>query len=241
MCNSSAITDKGKYRTHDDPMVIVSRCYDKQEVYFEAPPSATLQQEMSVFIDWFNNSKQELSFLERAVIAHVYFESIHPFEDGNGRIGRVLVEKALSQDLEHPVLIAISQIITKRKKEYYSALESCNHTLNVDNWIKFFSKVILQAQEKSFILINFLMSKTNLMSSLSGKINKRQKKALLRMFEEGPKGFSGEVSAENYISIIKASRATATRDLTDLVEKRALYKTGKLKNTRYWLNIDKME
>ncbi len=234
---NSKISDIGKYRTHTDPMQVIAGRYDKHEVYFEAPPSSILDKEMTHFIDWFNDSSQCSSVLAKAAVSHVYFESIHPFEDGNGRIGRALVEKILSKNLGYPSLIAVSQIITKKKKEYYAALGHCNRTLNIQNWVLFFSEIILEAQKESLDLIHFLMGKSLLMNRLEGHINNRQKKVLLRMFAEGLKGFSGGLSAENYIAITKTSRATATRDLLDLLEKGALRKTGQLRHTRYWLNL----
>ena len=227
----------GKYRSHDEPMQIVSQRYGDSVVHFEAPPSHSVEKEMTAFIDWFNSSDKE-SILGRASQAHVHFESIHPFEDGNGRIGRALVEKALSQSLGHPTLIAISQTIEMRKKEYYSYLAQCNRTLDIESWVLFFSEVILQAQGYSVRLINFLIHKSKLMNSLSGKMNSRQEKALLRIFAEGVDGFDGGLSAENYMAITKTSRATATRDLSDLVKKGALSKTGELRHTRYWLSLD---
>jgi Fic family protein len=233
----SSMTDCGKYRTHAEPMRIVSHRYDSPKIFFEAPPSARVFHEMAVFIDWFNSTNNSGPILGRAAIAHIYFESIHPFEDGNGRIGRVLSEKILSQGVGRPVLIAISKMLEKRKKEYYSALEKCNRTLEVQNWVEFFSSVILQAHEESMSLLYFLIEKSKMLNALSGQINLRQEKVLLRMFEEGPNGFKGGLSAENYISITKTTRATATRDLTDLVEKGALVKTGELRHTRYRLNL----
>ncbi len=238
MKNEYRISDIGKYRTHEEPMQVVSGRLDKQIVYFEAPPSKDLMSEMKRFIKWFNDSKTDESILIRAAIVHLYFESIHPFEDGNGRIGRALVEKALSQSLRKPTLIAVSQIITKRKKEYYKALAKCNNTLNINKWIKYFAGIIVQAQEEALKMINFLMTKSKLMNELKGKINKRQEKVLIRMFGEGLEGFSGGLSAENYISISKTTRATATRDLADLVKKGAMKKTGQLRHTRYWLNVN---
>lgn len=237
MQRDNRITDIGKYRTHLDTMQIVSDRLDRQRVYFEAPPSTKLHHEMKTFIHWFNHSEKEKSALARASVAHVYFESIHPFEDGNGRIGRALVEKALSQSLKHPTLIAISEEIAKHKKEYYAALAACNRTLEIGHWLNFFSEMIVTAQEASLILIDFLMAKFKLMNSLQGQINERQEKALLRIFAEGPKGFKGGLSAENYIAITKTSRATATRDLADLVNRGVLNKTGHLRHTRYYLNL----
>ena len=234
---SSSITDRGQYRTHADPMQIVSNRYGSQIVFFEAPPSSRVLEEMAAFIEWFNTSKGSGSILVRAALAHVYFESIHPFEDGNGRIGRILVEKILSQGVGQPILIAVSKLLEKRKKEYYSALEKCNRTLEIQHWIEFFSSVILQAHEESLNLLYFLIEKSKILNALSGELNPRQIKALLRMFEEGPNGFKGGLSAENYITITKTTRPTATRDLTDLVEKGALTKTGELRHTRYHLNL----
>lgn len=238
MQHDQGIADVGKYRTHPDPMQIISGRYDRQRVYFEAPPSHEVPQQMEDFIRWFNASRGQEPALTRAAIAHLYFENIHPFEDGNGRIGRALVEKALSQCLGQPTLIAVSQVITQRKKDYYAALGACNRTLNANAWVRFFGEVIVESQEESLASIHFLMAKSSLMHQMVDKINQRQEKVLLRMFAEGVKGFSGGLSAENYITITKASRATATRDLADLVEKKALIKTGKLRNTRYWLNVD---
>ncbi|MBA3958224.1 MAG: Fic family protein [Parachlamydiaceae bacterium] len=235
--NQLHITDCGTYRTHAEPMQIISRRYDAPKVFFEAPPSEMISKEMAAFVDWFNSTHTSEPILGRTAIAHVYFESIHPFEDGNGRIGRLLVEKMLSHSVERPVLIAVSKVLERRKKEYYAALERCNRTLDVDHWVEFFADVVLQAQEESMRLLYFLMEKAKMLTALSGQLNPRQEKVLLRMFSEGLNGFKGGLSAENYISITKASRATATRDLADLVQKNALRKTGELRHTRYWLNI----
>jgi len=227
----------GKYRAHEEPMQIVSNRYGTTHVFFEAPPSARVFKEMEAFIEWFNHSQVPGSILARAAIAHLYLESIHPFEDGNGRIGRILVEKVLSQGVERPILIAASKVLEKRKKEYYAELEKCNRTLEAQDWVCFFAGVVLEAQEQSMQLLYFLIEKSKLLAALSGDINPRQEKVLLRMFAEGPAGFKGGLSAENYMAMTKTSRATATRDLADLVEKGALIKTGELRHTRYWLNL----
>lgn len=98
--------------------------------------------------------------------------------------------------------------------------------------------MIIQAQEDSMKLLQFLLKKSQILTALAGKINPRQEKALIRMFAEGPDGFVGGLSAEKYIAITQAPRATATRDLNDLVEKGALTKVGELRYTRYWLNFN---
>ena len=232
---ASHIAECGKYRTHIEPMQIVSSRYDVPRVFFEAPPSARVLHEMTVFVNWFNSTQG--SVLARAAIAHVYFKSIHPFEDGNGRIGRSLAEKSLSHGVGRPVLIAISKMLEKRKKEYYSALEKCNRTLEIQDWVEFFSSVVIEAHEESMELLHFLIKKSKMLHALSNQINPRQMKVLLRVFAEGPQGFQGGLSAKNYIAIAKTTRATATRDLADLVEKGALVQSGALRHTRYRLNL----
>lgn len=232
--HDTRLSDKGKYRTHLEPMQIVSHRMDAPRIYFEAPPSSRIPAEMEQFMSWFNE-EQFPSILGKAAIAHVYFESIHPFEDGNGRIGRVLAEKILSQGVGHPTIIAISKILEKRKKEYYSALERCNRSLEATEWVYFFAEVILQAQQESIALVDFLIAKSKMLTTFHDQLNPRQEKALLRMFEAGIEGFTGGLSAEKYMSITKASRATATRDLTDLVEKGALVRKGEFKHARYFL------
>jgi Fic family protein len=234
---ASHIETCGAYRSHPEPMQIVSNQHGANKVFFEAPPSAQVQDEMTQFITWFNTTSLSLPILARAAIAHLYFENIHPFEDGNGRIGRIIAEKALSQGVGRPILIALSKRLEKRKKEYYAVLEKCNRSLDAQNWVAFFAEVIIQAHEESIALIHFVLEKSKMLQRLEGQLNERQEKVLLRIFAEGLSGFTGGLSAENYIAITKTTRATATRDLSDLVEKGALTKTGELRYTRYHLNL----
>ncbi len=239
------LRDMGRYRTHADPMQVVSGPLSKPRVHFEAPPSATVPDEMSRFVKWFNDTavggQNPLPALTRAGLAHLYFVSIHPFEDGNGRIGRAIAEKALSQSLGQPTLISLSHVIDAHKKNYYESLEKNNKDHEVTDWLLYFSKTILDAQSYTQRLIDFLIEKSKLYDRLRGKLNARQEKVIARLFREGPEGFEGGLSAEKYISIAKTSRATATRDLQGLLEKGALVKTGELKYTRYWLAVSASE
>ena len=109
--------------------------------------------------------------------------------------------------------------------------------MDVTDWLQYFARTVLDAQARSQQLIDFLIEKTKLFDRLRGQLNVRQTRALTRMFREGPDGFLGGLSAANYITITGAPRATATRDLSDLVEKGALTVTGSLKSTRYWLAV----
>jgi Fic family protein len=207
----------GVYRTHEDPMQIVSGPINKRKIHFEAPPSAAIQKEMEAFITWFNNPGTIVPALTRAGIAHLYFVTIHPFEDGNGRIARALAEKALSQALGQPTLIALSQTIQRNRKAYYEALQRSSGNNEITEWLVYFADTVLQAQNTTQRMIDFLIQKTKLYDRYKGQLNERQEKAIARIFREGLEGFKGGLNAENYISITGASRATTTRDLQDLV------------------------
>lgn len=232
----------GAYRTLDEPMQIVSGQIGNPKIHYEAPPSAVMKKEMEGFVNWFNDTaphnKTALPALTRTGIAHLYFVSIHPFEDGNGRIARALAEKALSQALGQPTLIALSQTIQKNKKSYYEALHQSSRDNEITAWLGYFADSVLQAQDTTQHMIDFLIQKTKLYDRVKSQLNERQEKALARIFREGMEGFKGGLSAENYISITGAARATATRDLQDLVDKGVLTRTGVLKSTRYHLDIE---
>jgi Fic family protein len=231
----------GGYRTHADAMQVVSGPIHKRTVHFEGPPSARVPHEMKRFITWFNDTapggKNPLPPLTRAGIGHLYFVCIHPFEDGNGRIGRALAEKSLAQNLGQPSLIALAYTIERKRKDYYAALERNNKDTEITGWLKYFANTVLEAQNNTIKRVDFYVAKAKFYERLRGKLNERQEKAVARMFKEGIDGFKGGLSAENYITVSKTSRATATRDLQDLVEKGALTKTGELRHTRYHLNI----
>ena len=229
----------GGYRTGSSPMQVVSGPLHDPKIHFEAPPSAAIQAEMERFMKWFTRtspgSEVPLSILTRAGIAHLYFVSIHPFEDGNGRIGRAISEKAISEGLGHAPLIALSLSINRGRKTYYELLEHSNKGNEITAWLVYFAQTVLDAQAHSQELVEFLIAKTKFYDRLRGQFNQRQDRVIARMMREGPGGFKGGLSAENYIRLTGTSRATATRDLHDLVEKKALLRTGSLKGTRYHL------
>jgi len=196
---------------------------------------------MAHFIAWFDRTgpsgDEALPALTRSGIAHLYFESIHPFEDGNGRIGRAIAEKALAQGLGQPTLTALAATILTRRKSYYEALEAANKGNEITKWLAWFAGVAIEAQRCTSDLVDFLIDKTKLLDRLRDRINQRQEKALVRMFREGPTGFLGGLSAGKYATITGASPATATRDLVDLVDKGALVRAGERKHARYQLNV----
>lgn len=235
------LKDVGRYRTGESPMQVVSGPIHEPRVHFEAPPSGKMRSEMARFIQWFNQTsptgKSPLPALTRAGLAHWHFVTIHPFEDGNGRIARALAEKAISQSLGQPTLIALSHIINSKRKTYYDILERTNKRNEITGLLVYFAQTIIDAQNHAQCMVEFIIAKAKFFDRLRGQLNQRQEKALARMFREGPAGFKGGLSAENYVRITGCSRATATRDLQDLVEKNALVQTGTLKSTRYHIDL----
>ena len=230
----------GGYREHPEPMQVVSGPDYNRTVHYEAPPSHAVMTEMNRYVAWYERTRG-MPALTRAGVAHFYFECIHPFEDGNGRIGRALAEKALAQSLGEPTLIALSRAIILRQTAYYAALESAGRSLDVTDWLLWFAETVLEGQSWSERRLIRLIEQTQMFDRLRGRLNPRQEKALLRLFREEPEGFRGGLSAENYRRITRASASTATRDLADLVAKEALRRTGERRHTRYWLNLPSLD
>jgi Fic family protein len=235
------LKDVGRYRTGAEPMQVVSQAMHEPKVHFEAPPSSRVPSEMARFITWFGRTgpgqKEALPALTRAGIVHLYFECIHPFEDGNGRVGRAISEKALAQSLGQPTLTALAATILARRKDYYEVLEASNKQNEITNWLMWFAGVAIEAQRRTIATVEFLIDKTKMLDRLKGQLNERQEKALLRMFREGPDGFRGGLTAGKYSSITGASPATTTRDLADLVVKGALIREGERRHARYHLSV----
>tara|TARA_R110002012_G_scaffold286628_1_gene478263 strand:- start:7646 stop:8749 length:1104 start_codon:yes stop_codon:yes gene_type:complete len=232
----------GKWRSHEEPMQIVSGAIGREVVHFEAPPSKKVTEEMQLFIIWFNNTSLEgddiiKKPIIRAAIAHLYFESIHPFEDGNGRIGRAISEKALSQYIQRPILLSLSRAIEKNKKKYYDALKKAQRSNEITSWILYFTQTVLEAQIQTEKEIEFTLKKTKFFDQYEQHLNERQLKVIRRMFDEGPDGFEGGMNATKYKGITGTSKATATRDLQNLVEKQILNPIGGGRSTRYEISF----
>jgi Fic family protein len=233
--------DIGRYRTHAEPMQVVSGAVYEPDIHFEAPPSGKIPKEMRRYLAWFNETAPEgrkpLPVLTRAGIAHLYFESIHPFEDGNGRIGRAIAEKVLAEGLGQPSLTAIAATMLAHRNAYYAALEAANKRNEITAWLAWFAGIGLEAQQRTLAQVEFVLDKAKLLDRFRNVLNTRQLAVLLRVLREGPEGFKGGLSAGNYATIAKASPATATRDLGDMVERGALTRNGEKRHTRYQLPI----
>jgi Fic family protein len=234
----------GQWRTHKDPMQVISGAMGKSKVHYEAPPSSIVPDEMTAFIKWFNdtgpNGKNEIKKAPvRSALAHLYFETIHPFEDGNGRIGRAIAEKALSQTIGRPVMLSLSRTIEAKKKLYYDSLEKAQQSNEITPWMEYFVTTALDAQAEAETQIDFTFKKTRFFDRFKDRLNERQLTVIKRMLEEGIKGFQGGMKARKYIGITKTSKATATRDMQQLLEMGAFVLSGKAggRSTSYQINI----
>jgi Fic family protein len=232
----------GVWRSGEEPMQVVSGPMHDPIVHFEAPPSSQVPNEMKRFIAWFNDTapggKSPMKHAPiRSAIAHLYFESIHPFEDGNGRIGRAIADKALSQSVGFPLLLSLSATIENGKAEYYRSLEEGQRSNEITPWLSYFIQVILDSQKDAESIILFTLRKARFFDKFSSDINSRQLKVINRMFQEGPKGFEGGMTAKKYMRLTGASKATATRDLQGLERMRAFVVFGQGRSTSYELNM----
>lgn len=241
LLGTSSKIKAGVWRKHKAPMQVVSGTIGKEKVHFEAPPSKQVPQEMEHFIHWFNSTapggdNEIKKAAVRSAIAHLYFESIHPFEDGNGRIGRAISEKALSQTIGRPVMLSLSQVIEADKKSYYKALEKAQRKNEITEWLQYFTGIVYEAQIAANKLISFTLQKSMFINQYKTQLNERQLKVVLKMLES-PKGFEGGMSAKKYISITKTSKATATRDLQQLSELGALISKGGGRSIHYTINF----
>ena len=245
----------GRYRDHSDAMQIVSGQPGKEIVHYTAPPSTQVSAEMQAFLAWFtahaiiptttsvtpNTSTQTMDGIARAAIAHLWFESIHPFEDGNGRIGRAIVDMALAQDLGTSTrLYSLSSQMMARRKGYYDALHQAQHsTLDVSDWVVWFAQQFTYACQATCTLIDRAQEKSNFWHSHSQiPLNTRQRKVIQRLLDDGDGGFLGGLNADKYMKMTSASKATATRDLTDLLKNGLLKSTGQGKGVRYYVAVD---
>jgi Fic family protein len=236
----------GRYRDHEDPMQIVGGPPDREVVHYEAPPSRQVAAEMTSFLRWFARTKPlpghrpAIDGLARAAIAHLWFESIHPFEDGNGRIGRAIVDMAIAQDHRATVrLYSLSRQLLESRKDYYDALNSAQQgTGDATDWVVWFAQQYSLACERSSQVIDRAIEKARFWADHANvELNERQRKVLQRLLDDGDGGFLGGLNAEKYTKITGTSKPTATRDLADLVNAGLLWTTGQGKAIRYFVTV----
>ena len=226
----------GGWRPVDEPMRVVSGPVGKERVHYVAPDSSQVPQEMQRFFEWWEHSRDELDGLLRAGVAHLYFVSIHPFQDGNGRIARALTDLAMAQDERTDLrCYSLSAQMRQERQSYYKALETAQRgTSDTTGWLEWFLQCFAHALEASEQAVaKALIVRKFWERFVPFEVNERQRKALNKLLEAGPDGFEGGLSNKKYRAMTKTSAATATRDLTQLVEWGILRKTGEGRSVRY--------
>ena len=242
----------GRYRDHADLMQIVSGKPGREVVHYTAPPSRQVGREMDLLLQWFEATRPAqgaapdtpspaMDGIARAALAHLWFEVIHPFEDGNGRVGRAIVDMAIAQDLGSPVrLFGISRQMLESRAAYYDALTQAERGgLDTTPWVRWFVQAFTASCVTAQAVVQQAVDKAAFRLRASGlAANERQAKVLNRLLEAGDGGFLGGMTADKYCKITGASKATATRDLQDLLGKGLLAVQGQGKATRYALAIE---
>lgn len=233
----------GAYRTHTEPMQIVTPRLGKPDiVHYQAPDSADVTAQMTLLIEWFNTSQGQTDGLVRAAIAHLWFEAVHPFEDGNGRVGRALSEMALAQDLNtRQRLWSLSQQMWLDRKGYYAQLQAATGQANMDvtPWVQWFVGCVHKAADATWEHMQSATQKTRFWATLREQhpqLTPTQTKAINKLYDAGPEGFINGISTEKYVNLCRVSRATAYRELTALCEMGLLVQTGVGRGTKYKLN-----
>lgn len=220
------------------PMRIVSGPIGRERVHYEAPPRERLAAEMRAFLQWFNKPPAGLDGLVRAGLAHAWFEIVHPFEDGNGRVGRALLDMALAQDERRSTrLYSMSARFMDVRDEYYEALERASSgPLDVTPWLTWFLAQVAAAVRSTESIVEAVLTRTRfwMQHSRSG-VNERQLKALARMLDTLPQEFAGGMTNKKYAHLTGTSPATAQRDLADLATKGYLVPRGAGRSARYEL------
>lgn len=234
----------GQYRGTDEPMQIVSGPVGKEKVHYEAPASAEVPREMRSLVEWWELTRPAtdtaIDGLLRAGIAHLWFETIHPFEDGNGRIGRALIDMALAQDADSPQrYTSLSTQLMAHREDYYEALNRAQRgTTDVTNWLRFFVEQFCHASNAAQKVVEAAIEKSRFWAAhASSSLNPRQRKVLQRMLDAGSGGFEGGMSTEKYSNLAATTKVTASRDLVDLLKGGLVVATGQGRGTRYWVNM----
>ncbi|HAA46375.1 MAG: hypothetical protein XD36_2531 [Halomonas sp. 54_146] len=221
----------------DHPMQVVSGRLDRPTVHFEAPPRAELESELDAFITWFNQPPQGLDGLVRAGITHLWLITLHPFDDGNGRVTRAVTDRALAQAERQSIrFYSLSAAIMSRRNAYYDHLESAQKgRLDITPWLLWFLDTLKEALEQALLRIDrVLMKATFWQRHATTVLNERQIKVLNRLLDTAGEEFAQGINARKYQSLAKVSKATATRDLSELLEKGCLSKLpGGGRSTRY--------
>lgn len=224
-----------------EPMRVVSGPVGREKIYFEAPPGEQVAEEMQEFLYWWESGSQKLDGLLRAGLAHFYFVTVHPFEDGNGRIARALTDMALAQDEKLGTrYYSVSSQIMEEREEYYRILEesSKNGGLDITDWLAWFLGCYQRAIEQSDKIVGGVLTKAGFWQRHGQtQLNERQRKVINRLLDAGKGNFQGGLTTRKYVAMAKVSRATAFREISELVEKGTLVQNlAKGRSVSYDLN-----
>lgn len=241
----------GDWRQHTEPMQIVTPRIGKPDlVHYEAPPSAAVPDQMAALLAWFHQTLPQegaapvLDGVVRAGLAHLWFETIHPFEDGNGRVGRALAELALAQDLRSAQrLSSLSQQLWADRAGYYAQLQAATGRadLDVTPWLLWFAGCVERACDTATAHMQAALALRRWWTAAQARLpqlSSSQRKVLVRLHSTGPDGFLGGMTTEKYVKLTGVSRATAWRELDELLERQLLVRSGQGRGTRYALDFD---
>jgi Fic family protein len=212
----------------------------KERAHFEAPPPERLKAEMARFFSWFSSSSGKVDGLLRAGLAHLYFVTIHPFEDGNGRVARAITDMALAQDEKLANrFYSLSGQISNEREEYYTILESTQKgNGDVTAWLCWFLSCLQRALERSESLLGNVATKARFWQEAGNiHLSEHQRKVINRLLDAGPEGFQGGLTTRKFAGIAHVSRATAYREIADLLAKGVLRQNpGRGRSASYGLN-----
>ena len=211
------------WRQSSEPMQVVSGPMGRETVHFQAPDATDVPQLIEEFLAWVN-VEQQLDPIVKAAIAHLWFVTIHPFEDGNGRITRTITDLLMTRADQLPQrFYSVSAEILQQRNKYYDALETTqNGNLDITDWLLWFLDTVGQAVEKSDAKVSAIIEKTRFWDANSHiPMNDRQRKLVNRLLD----GFEGKLTSGKWAKIAKCSSDTALRDIQDLIQKGILTKT----------------
>lgn len=223
----------------DAPMQVVSGRMDRPVIHFEAPGRSGLEGQLALFLDWFASSRDDATLdpLLRAGLAHLWFVTLHPFDDGNGRLTRAISDLALGQaGHEAARFHAMSASILADREGYYRVLEASQKgSLDITPWLAWFLRTLKDSLLRALARIDRVILKTHYWNRhRSDGLSIEQVKVLNRLLDGGDRGFEGGISASQYQAVAKVSKATATRHLVDLLAKGCIVRLpGGGRSTRY--------
>jgi len=213
----------GGWRTEQSgAMQVVSGPVGHEHIHFEAPAAKRLDNEMSAFLEWFNTDRDSDPVIKSA-IAHLWFVTIHPFEDGNGRIARAIADLALARSEQSAQrFYSMSDQIRKERSDYYRILEKTQRgTLDITDWLQWFLDCLDRALDGAEMIIGNVLNKARFWERHgANSLNDRQRRMLNRLLD----GFEGKLTSSKWAKIVKVSQATAARDIEDLIDKGILQK-----------------